>query len=174
MSANYRRTSIKEIKMTLLKDKWVWISAAIGAVLAITLSMVFVAAAAAPAQPNGTITPTNTPVYGGTAEFDTTAYDVKKTYDLYVTLVCQEKYATNPTYVQASVFVDRPNGHASFELRDYYTGPGGFRWHWNGERAECAAWLTARSPVAAGKSGYDMPVLAKYNFVIPEYVPVAA
>ena len=34
--------------MSLLKDKWVWISAAIGAILAIVLSMVFVAAYAAP------------------------------------------------------------------------------------------------------------------------------
>ena len=152
--------------MTLLKDKWVWISAAIGAVLALVLSMFFVTAQAAPAQPNGTITLVNQPVYGGTAEFDTTAYNLKKGYDLYVSMVCQQKLYTNPTYVQYSVSVTRPLGHASIPLKDYYTGPGGMPWHWYGERAECDAWLIARSPTAKGNSGYDMPTLAKLDFVI--------
>lgn len=41
--------------MSLLKDKWVWISAVVGALLAVVLSMGFVAAYAAPAPVKGTV-----------------------------------------------------------------------------------------------------------------------
>lgn len=159
--------------MSLLKDKWVWISVLIGAVLAVGLSMLFVEtqAATGPSAPSGTLkvnTDNGNPAYGKRVYFDTETANIKKTYFTYVTLVCWPPTGANPTYVQVSVAV-APNAkdQVSIELRDYFTGPGGFPWHWNGEPAECGARLSARSDNARGRDGYDMPTLDEIRFNIP-------
>ena len=75
--------------MRLLKDKWVWVSAVIGAVLALVLSMLFVTASAVQVQPTGTLSYSGTTSIGGAVTLDATFKDVRRPDKARLSLICQ-------------------------------------------------------------------------------------